>query len=119
MNTTTVPQGLALETVFKTLSDRRRRYALYALHRAEGNSMTIPQLARRIEELDGGGSTTGRDRDRTDIVDDLRSRHVPALVAIDVVECDDRSETVRYHTVPSLEEWLEHAEYKEDKHPYR
>lgn len=112
MNTTTVPQGLSLETVFETLSDRQKRYALYALHRTEGNSMTIPQLAARIDELEGGK------RDRADLVNDLRSRHVPELATVNVVEYDDRSETVRYHTIPSLEEWLEHAEYKEGKHPH-
>ncbi|MFC6904653.1 DUF7344 domain-containing protein [Halalkalicoccus tibetensis] len=116
MNRRTVSSALSLETVFGVLSERRKRYALYVLHWTEGNAMSVGQLARRIAEKEGGGAN-GDDPSRERIAKDLRQRHVPELVAMNVVEYDGRSETVRYHCVPSLEEWLEHAAYKEGEHP--
>ncbi|KYH27391.1 hypothetical protein HAPAU_00570 [Halalkalicoccus paucihalophilus] len=110
MNTRTVPSGLSLDTVFRVLSERRKRHVLYALRGAEGNAMTVKQLARRVRELEGSGMDENALKR---IAEDLRERHIPELVATDAVEYDERSETARYHSVPSLEEWLEHAEYKE------
>ncbi|WP_049946395.1 hypothetical protein [Halalkalicoccus jeotgali] len=54
MNTVTVPSGLSLDTVFGVLSDRRKRYVLYALRGAEGNVLTVEQLTRRVRKLEGG-----------------------------------------------------------------
>ncbi|MCL7416417.1 MAG: hypothetical protein M8354_01070 [Halalkalicoccus sp.] len=110
MNTTTVPSGLSLDTVFGVLSDRRKRYVLYALRGAEGNAMTVEQLTRSVRRMEGSGIDEDAPKR---VAEDLRERHIPELVATDAVEYDERSETARYHSVPSLEEWLEHAEYKE------
>jgi hypothetical protein len=113
---TTVPSALSLETVFETLSDQRKRYVLYALYRAEGNSLTIHRLARQVHGMEGEKqTTTGQGPEH--VADDLRQRRLPELATTGAVEYDERSETVRYHRAPSLEEWLEHAEYKEGKRP--
>ncbi|MXV62498.1 hypothetical protein GS429_10565 [Natronorubrum sp. JWXQ-INN-674] len=44
---------------------------------------------------------------------ELQHTHLPKLEDAGVLEHDQRSETVRYWTQPSLEEWLEHAQHKE------
>lgn len=117
MNTTTTASALDLDSVFEVLSDRRRRYALYALHRAEGGSMTVDQLAVRVGQLEDDGRTITVERRSDRIADELRERHVPKLVAAGAIEYDERSQTARYHVRPALEEWLEHAEYREGYHP--
>lgn len=108
---------LDLDTVFEVLSDRRQRYVLYALYRTEGGVMTVDELARRVSRTEDDGRTLVGEQHIERIVDDLRERHLPKLVDAGVVEYDDRSETVRYYERPALEEWLEHAEYKEGRHP--
>lgn len=117
MNTTAAASTLDLDSVFEVLSDRRRRYALYALYRAEGGSMTVDRLALRVGRMEDDGRTITTDRHAERIAEDLRERHVPKLVAAGAVEYDERSETARYHGRPALEEWLEHAEYREGCHP--
>ncbi|MEM4781416.1 MAG: hypothetical protein QXG03_07655 [Halalkalicoccus sp.] len=97
------------------MSERRKRYLLYALYRAEGNALSIDRLAIRMVELEGE-EFAGAERSEH-VVDEFRRQHVPELEAAGFIEYDDRSETVRYRRIPSFEEWLEHAEYKEGKHP--
>ncbi|AEH35352.1 hypothetical protein Halxa_0713 [Halopiger xanaduensis SH-6] len=57
-------------------------------------------------------STASGDR-RRQIRTELQHVHLPKLEDAGVLEHDPRSETVRYWTQPSLEEWLEHAYHKE------
>lgn len=117
MNSMATASTLDLDSVFGVLSDRRRRYALYALYRVEGGAMTIDRLAVRVDEMESDGRSGAAERRSNRIADELRERHVPRLVAAGVVEYDERSETVRYRGRPALEEWLEHAEYREELHP--
>lgn len=116
MKTIAPSSSLDLDTVFEVLSDRRRRYVLYTMSRAEGGSMTVDRLAMRIGRMEGDHAATG-ERHTERIADDLRERQLPKLIEAGIVEYDDRSETVRYYGRPALEEWLEHAEYKEGRHP--
>lgn len=107
-----------LDTIFGLLSDRRRRYTLYALYRVGGNAMTIDRLATRVNELEANaGIDDGRPEGIERTTEELRRHHLPKLDDAGIVEYDRRSDTVRYHAQPSLEEWLEHAEYKEGFHP--
>ena len=116
MSTITTSSTLSLDTVFYILSDCRKRYVLYALHRAEGNSLSVHQLATKVHSMEQNGSFAN-DGSPTQVADDLRKQRLPELAMAGVVEYDERSETARYHRMPSLEEWLEHAEFKEGKHP--
>ena len=110
-----------LDTVFEVLSERRRRYALYVLHRSEDGAMTIDRLAERVAEMERedrpAADANGSDERSERIAEELRRRHLATLIDAGIVEYDERSETVCYHRRPALEEWLEHAEYKEGKHP--
>lgn len=115
MSTEIMMSAPALDTIFEVLSERRKRHLLYALYRAEGKSLPIHQLATRMIEIEGERVLDEKQSER--VVDEIRRRHVPELEAVGLIEYDDRSETVRYRKTPSLEEWLEHAEYKEGKRP--
>lgn len=109
-------QTPSLDTIFEALSHRYRRYTLYALYRAENGVLTIDQLVTRITQLlhTWKGSKTNQ---QGQIESELREHHLPKLMIDGIVEFDERSETVRYWRQPSLEEWLEHAEYKEGLQP--
>lgn len=115
MTTTLTLPAPSLDTIFELLSDRHRRHALYALHRAEDGVMTVDQLTDRVRHAEGDRGSGARHRGEIETA--LRRQHLPKLVAADVVEYDERSETIRYHGKPCLEEWLEHAEYREGLRP--
>ncbi|SEP94528.1 DUF7344 domain-containing protein [Natrinema salaciae] len=119
----------SLDLVFELLSDSRRRYILYHLHDQSDGVATIENLTENVAALeqatergDAGGKSAGglrADSDRgsadrrTDIQLELQHVHLPKLEDAGVIEHDRRSDTVRYWSQPSLEEWLEHAQHKE------
>lgn len=107
------PWTLSLDAIFELLCRRRRRYALYALYRNGENGMDLDGLASRIRQLE----SEDHDGTHDEIREELRDRHVPKLVEAHVVDFDGRTGVVRYRGQPSLEEWVEHAEFKEGKRP--
>ncbi|ELY79800.1 hypothetical protein [Natrinema pallidum] len=123
--TAAVPPSLDL--VFDLLSNSRRRYVLYDLNDRPDGVATIENLTENVIALEeatacdtaDGESTTGSTADsdatdqRTGVQLELQHVHLPKLEDAGVLEHDRRSETVRYWTQPSLEEWLEHAHHKE------
>ncbi|RKD94979.1 hypothetical protein ATJ93_1826 [Halopiger aswanensis] len=64
-------------------------------------------------ESDAASVSTATGDRRQQIQTELQHIHLPKLEDAGVLEHDPRSETVRYWTQPSLEEWLEHAYHKE------
>lgn len=105
--------ALSLDAIFELLCPRRRRYALYVLHRNGENGMGLVELASRVRRLED----EEHDGSHEEVVAALRDVHLPELVEAHVVDFDERSEAVRCHGQPSLEEWIEHAEFKEGKRP--
>ncbi len=75
--------------------------------------MTLGELAERIREReapDHEGTTEA-------IETALEERHLPKLIEAHVIDYDDRTDTVRYCGQPSLEKWIEHAEFEEGTRP--
>jgi hypothetical protein len=107
----------SLDLVFDLLSNQRRRYALYYLYEQSDGVATVDELADSIvanEQREAhSDSIEGSDERRETIRTELQHAHLPKLADAGMIEHDRRSETVRYWTQPSLEEWLEHAYYKE------
>ncbi|WP_225741290.1 DUF7344 domain-containing protein [Halorussus halophilus] len=104
----------SFDTLFDLLADRRRRYALYALVGAEEG---LTDLSALVDEV---AMQEARNEERkltdslcADIADELREEHLPKIAEADIVDYDDRSETVRYWRQPTLEEYLEHTHFKE------
>lgn len=105
-----VAEAPSLNLVFDLLAARRRRYALYYLSEAPDGVATVDEIVEHVLGLeDGSEEPAGRVEVRTA----LRHIHLPKLADAGVIEHDVRSETVRYWRQPSVEEWLEHARYKE------
>ncbi|WP_254524103.1 DUF7344 domain-containing protein [Natrinema caseinilyticum] len=121
----------SLSLVFDLLSDNRRRYALYYLNDQPDGVASVEALTENIctlertteTEAPDGTLTTGPASDlgpagdprdqQTGIRTELQHVHLPKLEDAGILEHDRRSETVRYWSQPSLEEWLEHAYHKE------
>lgn len=119
-------QTIPLDTVFQLLSNQRRRYALYCLNRFPGSAIEIDTLVQHISgmetdsqpELTELGADTDdaepyRDTYHHKLAVDLLHKHLPKLETAGVIDYDTRSGMIRYWVHPSLQEWLEHAEYKE------
>ncbi len=109
----TAEEPPSLDLIFELLSDQRRRYVLYYLTEQPDGVATVDEVTdvvatRRAEKRDQEPETV-RDQIRTS----LQHVHLPKLEAAGLLEHDRRSETVRYWSQPSLEEWVEHAQYKE------
>ena len=95
--------GLPLDDVFAALANRRCRIALSDLYRREGGAVDRETLADVILERDP--DALRRERVRISIAHVV----VPRLEEAGFVECDARSETVRYRGTDDLETVLEPA----------
>ena len=92
-----------LDSLFEVLANPQRRHALGYLVDADDGVATFPDVVDHVvAEL--GDST---DEERAAI--DLHHTHLPKLEDENVVEYDERSETVRYRGGPAVTEWVEFA----------
>ncbi|QCS42453.1 hypothetical protein [Natrinema versiforme] len=116
----------SLDLVFELLSNSRRRYALYYLNDRPAGVATVENLAENVialeRTIDGDEGDTAEPitvadsaAGQTGVRTELQHIHLPKLEDAGILEHDQRSETVRYWSQPSLEEWLEHAHHKEIK----
>ncbi|SIR59932.1 DUF7344 domain-containing protein [Natronorubrum thiooxidans] len=116
----------SLDLIFELLSNRRRRYTLYYLHEQPDGVATLEEVLdavmtrqRRLSEDANADAETDTDTEidreqrRQQLHLELQHTHLPKLEDAGILEHDQRSETVRYWSQPSLEEWLEHAQHKE------
>ncbi|MFC4438393.1 MULTISPECIES: DUF7344 domain-containing protein [Natrialbaceae] len=110
----------SLDLVFDLLSNRQRRYVLYYLYEQPDGVATVDELTDHVVALEHRtASSEGEDASdvhRETIRTELQHVHLPKLADAGMVEHDQRSDTVRYWSQPSLEEWLEHAHHKEISH---
>ena len=104
----------SFDTLFDLLAESRRRYTLYALVGTDDGLADVETLADEVSMWEARtGDEPITDSLRQDIADELRETHLPRLAEADIVEFDERSDTVRYWRQPTLEEYLEHTHYKE------
>ncbi|MFP8954166.1 hypothetical protein ACLI4Z_14530 [Natrialbaceae archaeon A-arb3/5] len=107
----------SLDLVFDILSNRRRRYVLYYLYEQPDGVATVEEVTNNVTTLERRSTepnSVAHPKAQTgQIRTELQHIHLPKLEDAGVLEHDQRSETVRYWTQPSLEEWLEHAHHKE------
>lgn len=102
----------SLDLVFDVLSERRRRYALYHLREVPDGVAPVSDVVDYVYHSEGGSDGSRADL-RLSIRTALQHVHLPKLENAGFIEYDERSETIRYWRQPSLDEWLEHAFYKE------
>ena len=101
-----------LDTVFDILNDASRRYLLYFLHATERGVYSVEDAVDVVRAYEAAGDDE-EVRRRKFVWIDLVHSHLPRLDEAGVVDYSPHAETVRYRGYAPLEEWLEHACYRE------
>ncbi len=98
--------------LFGALALRSCRFVLYQFLGASESSASVDEL------VDGVRALAVQADERSLVGDErletlLRERSIPRLRRLGVVEYDPRSDVVRYHRRPFVEEYVEHAAFQE------
>lgn len=101
---------LSHDEAFAVLSDSRRRGVVNYLANQQ-EVAGLDELATAIAEREVDGEPDEELVDR--LSTELHNVHLPRLADEQVVEYDPRSDTVRYWGQPTLEEYANHAAYRE------
>jgi hypothetical protein len=96
----------SIETVFEILhDDRRREICRYLVTDAPG-VVTIDEITDELAD---------DEQERRRLALNCHHRHLPKLDDAGLIEYDPRSNTVRYWGQPTLEKWLEHLRYVDER----
>jgi hypothetical protein len=101
-----------LDTVFELLSDAHRRYLFYHLFEMNGGVAEFEAVANAVYRYETAGED-GSDTTRKAVRIGLHHVHLPRLADAGVIDYDRRQGTIRFAGHPGIEEWVEHARYKE------
>lgn len=102
-----------LDTVFGLLRVARRRYLLYYLYDAEDEVISVEELVEAVRKYEGADTTADELPQRQSIRTSVVHNHLPRLGAMNALDYDPRSGTVRFYGHPPLETWLEKASQTE------
>lgn len=102
-----------LDTVFDLLCVARRRYLLYYLNTMDGKVAELEAAVDAVCAYEAGGTDTDNTPSRAQVWTDLLHAQLPRLADAGVLDYDQRHGTIHVADAPSLEEWLDHAQYKE------
>ena len=97
---------ISLGSLFKVLADPHRRYTMYHLATMDGETVDLSNLVAALSDR----FTTPPER----LEIDLRHIHVPMLADYNLIEYDERSETIRYHGGERVESVVEFARSEEE-----
>lgn len=97
---------ISIGSLFKVLADPHRRYTMYYLATMDGETVDLPSL---VETLNERVTTSPK---RLEI--NLRHVHLPKLADHNLIEYDERSETIRYRDGERVETVLEFARSEEE-----
>jgi hypothetical protein len=87
-------ESLSRDDVFEMLSNRRRRYAIHHLKRAEGR-VSLSELAEQVAAWENETTIKGISSDeRKTVYTSLQQFHLPKMEETGVVRYDDRAGTV-------------------------
>lgn len=98
--------SLDLDTVLELLANQRRRFVLYTLADTPDQIVTFEVLFEDVATLETALAGDALTRDRyLNVVSDLYHWHLPVLADVGIIDCDDRSRTIRYWNPPLLDTW--------------
>lgn len=103
----------SLSTIFSLLCDSRRRYLLYYLFTLDGTVVEFEAAVNAVYKYEAAEREAGDHSSREDVRITLHHDHLPRLANAGVLEYDRRQGTIRFTEPSVLEEWAEHARYKE------
>jgi hypothetical protein len=98
--------------VFYVLASRYCRYVLYVFILSSEPSMELDDLTERVEfiRVHTEHPSVGA---REQLSSTLINITLPRLAAIGAIDYDSRTQTIRYHPSPTLEEYAHHSAYQE------
>ena len=88
----------SLDRLFDVFREERRRYALYALDRADG-PVGVEELAERVRRYEGEGAV-GPGDDLAEVVLSLEHHHLPKAAQAEYIEYDRESREIRITGTP-------------------
>jgi DNA-binding transcriptional ArsR family regulator len=97
---------ISLGPLFKVLADPHRRYTMYHLATMDGETVDLSKLVAALSER------VAISPEQLEI--DLRHIHLPKLADHNLIEYDERSETIRYRDGERVETVLEFAQSEEE-----
>jgi hypothetical protein len=98
--------------IFYMLSSRYCRYVLYAFILTSSRSMELEDLRDHVRYVAAQTDHPTAENERSLRVV-LDNDTLPRLGRIGAVDYDTRTQTVRYHPSPTLEEYAHHSAYQE------
>lgn len=101
------------DVLFDVLSVARRRYLVYYLLTLDVNVVEFEAAVNAVYRYEAAGTESDDDVLRENVRIDLHHTQVPRLADAGILEYDRRQGTIRFRGDPALEEWAEHARYKE------
>ncbi|WP_449289235.1 DUF7344 domain-containing protein [Natrarchaeobius oligotrophus] len=93
---------LSPSAAFELLADQNRRYLLHYFRIETTRTADTEEVC---EFIVNGLPDSDADKDSLQI--ELRHQHLPKLIEFDIIEYDNRHETIRYHRDPVVEQCLE------------
>jgi hypothetical protein len=106
--------SLTLDTVLELLANQRRRFALYTLIDAPDRVITLETLIEDVATLEAACADKALTRDRyLEVASDLYHWHLPVLADVGIIDCDARSEHIRYWCHSPLETWTSRVRHAE------
>jgi hypothetical protein len=100
-------------SLFQTLASRSCRYVIYYFLATSDSTSSIEDVVAGIQTLASQESKQSAVVENNQLKSLLTEKAFPRLERLDVIEYDSRSESVRYHQQPFVEEYAEHAAYQE------
>ncbi len=79
----------------------------------EGTVTEFEAAVNAVYTHETAGTDTDNHSTREEVRIDLRHTHLPRLADAGAVDYDRRHGTIRFTDSPALEEWVDHAQYKE------
>lgn len=103
----------SLDTIFDLLSDSRRRYLLYYLSSINGNVAEFEAAVNAVYKYETAGTEGDDQTSQRNVQIGLHHSELPRLADAGVLDYDRRHGTIHFTGHPAIEEWAEHARYKE------
>lgn len=104
--------SITLTTAFELLARPPRRRLLYWLHGYDGGSVSVDDLAEKLDTRDVDVPGYSPD-DAHEVLVAMRHVHLPKLDATNVVEYDEEAGTISYVGDPCLDDLIEWSRHEE------
>lgn len=103
----------SLDTTFCILSNPRRCYLLCYLLMTDDETIAFDAARNAVFKLEAAGTETDAQLLREEVGIALYHTHLPLLADAEIIEYEPDEERILFTGHPSIEEWVEHTQYRE------